>query len=427
MDDLPENAKPIVLETTVNGLEEGVNSPEHIPFYVKTEVPDGSGGTKQNSYWTRVAPNIEGKTLYAETDATGITFSVCRPVVDGYELDTRYYATYAKVSEDNSVATEEREVTKTGDAASIALSDIVAGTPIRVENNYIKSTKEYGRLNVTEAATGEKAEEKTFHYTITFARTTGETPGPATDLNCYYPESGIYVKDGKAEFDLKDKETVSFTMLENDLNYEVTVASEDGYTETHTGEKGTILAGNTLSATFTHQAKDIGTANPDGDETQKPDDNQGNSENQPEIPTETPDDNQGNSGNQPEIPDDGKGDGGADTDNEQPSDSDSNEDEQNPANDVKNPETTDGTQNKPNETGEKNDNETQSESNQKTQTIKGQTASTPNLSDHTENVKMESPDSPKTGLTDHIGLWIGAGIVLSAAAVALFFLRKKLQ
>ena len=129
---------------------------------------------------------------------------------------------------------------KTGDTGTIRKD-----TP--AEARFVNTRDTYGDLTVTKCVDGNACDKtKEFAFTVTLGN---------NGINGTF--GGMTFKDGVAAFTLKDGERVTAEDLPNGVAYTVT-ENADGYTETKTGDTGTIVGNETKTAAFTNTLNTYG-------------------------------------------------------------------------------------------------------------------------------------------------------------------------
>ena len=124
---------------------------------------------------------------------------------------------------------------------TVAEREVPEDYEVRYDGFEIENVK-FGGLSVSKSVTGTAGDKDAyFNFIVELSD---------TSINGVYGEMKFV--DGVAEFSLKDKESITATGLNADIEYTVTEleADKDGYATTSDSESGTIPAGDIAEASF---------------------------------------------------------------------------------------------------------------------------------------------------------------------------------
>ena len=202
----------------------------------KTVSGNAASTTKEFDFTVTLSDNSVSGTYGDMTFADGIAKLTLKHGESKTAKDLPNGVSY-KVVESNYTG---YTVTKTGDTGTIRKD-----TP--AEARFVNTRDTYGDLTVTKCVDGNACDKtKEFAFTVTLGN---------NGINGTF--GGMTFKDGVAAFTLKDGERVTAEDLPNGVAYTVT-ENADGYTETKTGDTGTIVGNETKTAAFTNTLNTYG-------------------------------------------------------------------------------------------------------------------------------------------------------------------------
>lgn len=199
----------------------------------KTLEGNDTDSTKEFTFTITLSdPTING-TYSGVTFTNGVATITLKggesKTIEGLPNGVGYEVTEADYSADGYVTT------KTGDTGTIDENKPMVAA-------FTNTRDTYGDLVVTKTVAGNAASQtKEFTFTVTLSDTTiNGTFGDMTFV------------DGVAEFTLKHGESKKAPGLPNGVGYTVVESDNSGYTVTKTGDTGSIIGGETVTAAFTN-------------------------------------------------------------------------------------------------------------------------------------------------------------------------------